>query len=1233
MYVYTTPQFQKQLSLHVLQPEFDKLLEKLKAEQRNDVMTVTRNLRMIGIQRLSPSHYWKKRIENFRLIAKIATVKDDCVLCWLDIFERKSPKYKSQFLNDPEEFGKKHLEPLLNIEQLQSWLADEKEQEQQPTVPPLAPLPSEMRPWLQRPGWSMNTNEEQNRELVIYESEEWVTQFKSPDILIQWDTYYRIINKIQENINNLDKIPGLEHSSSWSSIKLCRDEREDDKYILFCILETVAPIRQILFLATPFRQKPTEQKIKDIGQKIGLFDPSKNIDLLAKQLKLDELTSFALRAYPAYLLADSDSWLAIEKNESANLALSAEEEKILNSVSSPEPQDSSLPIFINGRAGSGKSTMLLYLFADYCYRKFYNSNQETQKEQPLNDLPLFLTYNEKLLKNAREGVERLLSSHHRFLAERSAGEVPQIDSFFQPFQKFILGLLPLADMKDFEREKYISFCRFKQLYLGEPLRIAIPEDTHTLEREKLELEKRLANKLRPVKGLSAARCWHIIRTFIKGYSIDSYMDLEAYQEDVPSKERTISEETFRQVHDTIWKSWYKRITVEEKLVWDDQDLIRKILSEDNLSKYAVVFCDEAQDFTRLELQLIMRLSKLSQYDLYDPSYCSQPICLPFALAGDPLQTLNPTGFRWASVKTAFRGEVIDSLDVSGSLNLDLNFQELKFNYRSSPSIVRFTNLMQLWRRVLFPGFSDIEPQTAWKKGDLPDPRIYVLDESISPEDLKKYAQDTIIIVPCEEGEEISYAREDEVLSKVFQVFEDEPPRNLYSAIAAKGLEFKKVILYKFGETCDPKVWETQDCLENDTLEFEYFFNKLYVGASRAIENLFIVDSQKGYEQLWQYASDEAKLREFVQKSKNQDKWQGNVQTLRKAMSGSAAEIREENPEINAKECEEKGLELQSPEHLRRAKSYYHSFGNDAKAYFCEASALKIDGKLLHAGKLYLNSELLMVDEAWKCFWDGMYWSELVKWYEANYSDSKKTERYIAFFMVSKSNNRGAILQFTEFLETCIGSDKLGNPSSPQWNKSISEYASRISNLSEQILQQDEWQRLGNVFKALDKAGYNEVLNRAGDCLFRARKYQQAIECWPDENSVLRKRDFYKAQAEISSFPKNVEWLYKLEEYQRIVEEWKNQQPCGANEPQLLKYVGLALDKTKHFSDACRVYIHLDDLAKAKESFKNAGQDTSIIELPLQEMITYLIMKKRWQEVIENIEKYLATSEEGKENLR
>lgn len=93
-----------------------------------------------------------------------------------------------------------------------------------------------------------------------------------------------------------------------------------------------------------------------------------------------------------------------------------EEEKILHELSTPEISHSSLPVFINGRAGSGKSTMLFYLFADYCYRyqKYY-----LQHRQRLNSVPhpLFLTYNEQLLGKAREGVKKLLKSHHKFLLE------------------------------------------------------------------------------------------------------------------------------------------------------------------------------------------------------------------------------------------------------------------------------------------------------------------------------------------------------------------------------------------------------------------------------------------------------------------------------------------------------------------------------------------------------------------------------------------------------------------------------------------------------------------------------------------------------------------------------------------------------------------------------------------------------------------------------------------------
>ncbi len=77
--------------------------------------------------------------------------------------------------------------------------------------------------------------------------------------------------------------------------------------------------------------------------------------------------------------------------------------------------------------------------------------------------------------------------------------------------------------------------------------------------------------------------------------------------------------------------------------------------------FAVIFCDEAQDFTRLELNFLVRLLLYHRYDLGRERY----IRLPFVLAGDPFQTINPTGFRWESVKASFYSEVVLGLDPYG----------------------------------------------------------------------------------------------------------------------------------------------------------------------------------------------------------------------------------------------------------------------------------------------------------------------------------------------------------------------------------------------------------------------------------------------------------------------------------------------------------------------------------------------------------------------------------------
>ena len=93
----------------------------------------------------------------------------------------------------------------------------------------------------------------------------------------------------------------------------------------------------------------------------------------------------------------------------------------------------------------------------------------------------------------------------------------------------------------------------------------------------------------------------------------------------------------------------------------------------------------------------MRLSVFSRYDL-EHEYIES---IPFAFAGDPLQTLNPTGFRWASLKATFYNEVLTALAPTGKLPLKINFTELEYNYRSISSIVGVNNLIQLWRRKLF----------------------------------------------------------------------------------------------------------------------------------------------------------------------------------------------------------------------------------------------------------------------------------------------------------------------------------------------------------------------------------------------------------------------------------------------------------------------------------------------------------------------------------------------------
>ncbi|MEW6491723.1 MAG: hypothetical protein AB1589_04120 [Cyanobacteriota bacterium] len=1208
MYVYRTSGFNSKAELYGLQERIDDLCVELETQRIDEVQS--------RFERVYP--YLKRRILNRRLIARILRVDNEQILCLLDIFKRGDNDYE-EFLEDPREYGRDHLEPKLDQHKIRAWLTREKTKQQQ--VLSLPELPPELHPWLELPGWEIETVTE---DWIIYESEEWLTRFRHREIQDAWETYYQIVAGIRSESIPSEEFPDL------PQVKLCT---LNNHYVIYSQLETADTfVGNVLFLLAPFAHKPTRADIVRVGEKTALFDGSDTSNVLARPLRLSDLTPFAQRFYPAYLLADEESWLAIERGKEANLALSVEEEQILQSVSTATPGQGSLPLFINGRAGSGKSTMLLYLFADYCYRKYYDQHGRRRQEL-LPGEPLFLTYNERLLEVARDGVSTLLASHYRFVAERSQGDGKEnIDRFFQPFQKFLFNLLPLSERSRFDPEKYISFHRFKQLYQGK-------SPCESLAKVILHLPQ--------ARRYSPETSWHVIRSFIKGYRLEEYMTPEDYQEEVPRREHTVSFEKFQGIYDTIWERWYKRITTEQGY-WDDQDLITKVLQlQCYRSIYTAIFCDEAQDFTRLELQLIMRLSVFSQYHLgYQPIHC-----LPFAFAGDPFQTLNPTGFHWSSVQAIFDAEVITALDPADQLKLVINFQSLAYNYRSTPPIVQVTNLIQLWRHVLFD-IPELQPQNAWQQGNFLEPQKFILNQNITTQELASYIKDTIIIVPCEEGEEAAYAQADEVLSEIFPQLEEqetlirepgdvenssessshlsasfspEPLKNVLSAITAKGLEFKKVILYKFGEDCNQNVWNLRGKGIDQRVKVEYFFNKLYVAASRATEHLFVVDSEKGDRQLWQYASDEALLYAMLQYARNKEDWEQSVQTISIGTPKTAPKLREDDPQAIAQEFETKGLNAQNPGLLRRAKQFYNDIGNTTQAIFCEAWALKIEEHYRAAGNRFFQAG--ETDEAWECFWEGLCWPELATWYEQN-PERKTKERSLVSFMVASPQDLEELNYFTSLIKNQIEDElkvsKINaepyNLHSKQWKNAIEEYAHRIEGLLEGLDNQpNQWQHFGEVLKALDLAGYDELKPLAAQCFYRAESYEQAVRIW-ETSEATQTLEYNRAKAMLMGMPQGLEYLAQAGDYDSIISQWE--QAGKPRDRNWIEYVAPALETKHQYQQAFVVYVWLDESVKVKECFEAASQGAPSLKL-LTVLLQYFYRKKNFADAVESLEKYLS----------
>jgi hypothetical protein len=236
--------------------------------------------------------------------------------------------------------------------------------------------------------------------------------------------------------------------------------------------------------------------------------------------------------------------------------------------------------------------------------------------------------------------------------------------------------------------------------------------------------------------------------------------------------------------------------------------------------------DEVQDLTNVQLNLILRSLRIPGQ---------------FVLCGDSNQIVHPNFFSWSNVKTMFYTQ-------SDPENSDIRI--LRTNYRNSPQVTDIANRLL---KIKNARFGSIDRESTYlvnaiseKEGEvvcLPD------NSKIKQELNQKTRSSTQFAVVVMSEEDKAEAR------KLFQT------PLLFSVQEAKGLEYENIIILNFVynksrefidiadgvSTADLDATELRYARAKDKTDksldaYKFYINSLYVAITRAVRNLYVVES-------------------------------------------------------------------------------------------------------------------------------------------------------------------------------------------------------------------------------------------------------------------------------------------------------------------------------------------------------------------------------------------------------
>ncbi len=449
--------------------------------------------------------------------------------------------------------------------------------------------------------------------------------------------------------------------------------------------------------------------------------------------------------------------------------------------------DKRLPVLLSGTAGSGKTTVSIYLLL----RKYLESWQ--------SGIPvrlLYVTYNEGLKRYARNLFKGLL------LKDELEGQEGVLDNLFRTYRELCLELL----------KNHPEIDKFRK----ESQEMTFPGCYKQLQGKARQMDPTLI--------------WEEIRSIIKGsrpsiHSPNGLLPLELPVESkikgykqLGSREAPLFSNQREEIYEIA--QWYQTQLLRTNGFWDEIDLAKEayhiLESDQEVEKYDLILCDEAQDLTEVQLALLFLLCKNIDNMFF---------------TGDVNQIINPSGFQWGDVKTAFWSERPRPPEPS-----------LTWNHRSAGKIVELSNALLKLKKSCIPDIRHErvrEQKTRWA-GEAPYLVQGIRDGDLLNELLP--GSDRCVLVRTKKQQDVL---RDELRTE-----------QVYTINEAKGLEWETVLLWKFFDGADAiSTWrEILQCGPRRSLSeaaIDHEISLLHVCLTRARSKLFIYDGENPSE-VWNH---------------------------------------------------------------------------------------------------------------------------------------------------------------------------------------------------------------------------------------------------------------------------------------------------------------------------------------------------------------------------------------------